>query len=299
VAWYYYRDNLTQAEVADRLHVSRPTVARLLERARQTGVVSIHIDTTGVGGLDLPQRLRERYGLKDVVVVPQPAPATSGETTNSRIALAGAQYLRRHLAPGSVIGVGWGDTVVRTLTALPPSMLNGVTFATLTGGIDAYTSRVAGSGGAGLNNLVRFVPAPLIASSARLARALRKEPAVTEVLDAARNADATLLGIGAASPTATILQNGVIDEEQLRRYVEQGAVGDIVGDWYDAAGRLLAVDLQALRVGLSIAELPKMRNVIAVAGGTDKADAISGALAGSYLDVLVTTEDVARDLLAR
>jgi lsr operon transcriptional repressor len=299
VAWYYYRDNLTQAQIADRLHVSRPTVARLLDRARQTGVVSINIDTTGVGGLDLPQRLRDRYGLRDVVVVPQPSPAASGETTNSRIALAGAQYLRRHLSPGAVIGVGWGDTVVRTLTALPPSTLNGVTFATLTGGIDAYTSRLAGSGGAGLNNSVRFVPAPLIASSARLAKALRKEPVVTEVLDAARNADATLIGIGSASPTATILQNGVIDEVQLRQYIEQGAVGDIVGDWYDAAGRLLAVDLQALRVGLSIAELPEMRNVIAVAGGIDKADAISGALAGAYLDVLVTTEDVARDLLAR
>src|SRR3954468_18336186 len=124
VAWYYYRDNLTQAQIADRLHVSRPTVARLLERARQTGVVSINIDTTGGGGLALPQRLRERYGLQDVVVVPQPAPASSGETTNSRIALAGAQSLRRHLTPGAVIGVGWGDTVVRTLTALPPSTLN-------------------------------------------------------------------------------------------------------------------------------------------------------------------------------
>lgn len=298
VAWYYYRDALTQAEIAERLHVSRPTVARLLERARQTGIVTIDIDTTGVGGLELSGALRSRYGLHDVVIVPQVGRAISGETTNTRLARAAAQYLRRYLVPGGVIGVGWGDTVLRTLLSLPRQQLRGMSFATLTGGIDAYTTQVSGASNSGLSDFIRFVPSPLLASSPQIAQVLRQERAVTSVLDLARSADATLIGVGAAIANATILQNGVVTEAQLYDYQLKGAVGDILGEWYDERGRVLAVDLQKVRVGIEIRELRAMKNVIAVAGGIDKVAAIKGALGGDYVDILVTTEDVARELIA-
>lgn len=298
VAWMYFRDSLTQAQIAERLHVSRATVARMIERAKQVGVVTIDIDTTGVGGLELAGAIRARYRLDDVVVVPQLGRAISGETTNTRIAQEAAQYLRRYLRPEAVIGVGWGDTVLRTLLALRPDSLRGVTFATLTGGIDAYTTKVRGTSNNGLAEFIRFVPSPLLASSPEMAAMLRKEHAVTAVIELARSADATLIGIGGAIPNATILQNGVVTEEQLIDYQVKGAVGDILGEWYDQRGRVLAVDLQKVRVGIAIRDLRAMRNVIAVAGGIDKLDAIRGALAGEYLDVLITTEDVARELAA-
>lgn len=296
VAWYYYRDNLTQAEIAQRLHVSRPTVARLLERARQSGIVTIDINTTGVGGLELAADLRSRYRLKDVVIVPQLGRAMSGEVTNTRIARAAAQFLKRYLVPGAVIGVGWGDTVLRTLLTLPPQGLKGVTFATLTGGIDAYTTKVSGTANTGLSDYIRFVPSPLLASSPQIAQVLRQEPAVTAVIELAKSAEATLIGIGGAISNATILQNGVVTEAQLHDYQLKGAVGDILGEWYDTRGRVLAVDLQKVRVGIEIRELRAMKNVIGVAGGIDKIAAIRGALEGEYLDILVTSEDVAREL---
>jgi len=195
-----------------------------------------------------------------------------------------------------VVGVGWGDTVLRTLLALRPESLKGMTFATLTGGIDAYTMKVNGTSNNGLAEFIRFVPSPLLASSPEMAAMLRMERAVTSVIDLAKSADATLIGIGGAIPNATILQNGVVTEEQLYDYQIKGAVGDILGEWYDQRGRVLAVDLQKVRVGIAIRDLRSMRNVIAVAGGIDKLDAIRGALAGEYIDVLVTTEDVAREL---
>jgi len=297
VAWYYYRDNLTQADIAQLLHVSRPTVTRLLERARQTGIVTIEIDTRGAGGLELVHELRSRYQLADVVIVPEAGRSTSGEATNTRLARAGAQYLRRFLVPGAVIGIGWGDTVLRTLFAIPRQQLTGVSFATVTGGIDAYTTKVSGAGNTGLSDLIRFVPSPLLASSPQIARAIRQERAVTQVLELAKASDATLIGIGAADATATILQNGVVTAAQLADYQTKGAVGDIVGEWYDQRGRLLAVDLQKVRVGIAIRDLRAMKNVIGIAGGIDKAVAIRGALEGGYLDILVTTEDVARELV--
>ena len=42
-AWLYYHHDLTQAEIAKQLQVSRPTVANLLARARNRGMVRISL----------------------------------------------------------------------------------------------------------------------------------------------------------------------------------------------------------------------------------------------------------------
>ena len=298
VAWHYYRDDMTQAQIAEKFGVSRPTVARLLERARSSGVVTINIETNGIGGMELSNALREKYGLQDVAIVPQIETGNSGEATNSRVAMEGAQYLRRFLTPGAVVGVGWGDTVLRTLLRLRRPELAGVTFATLTGGIDAYTMAIKGAANNGIAEYIRFIPAPLLASSPNIAQALRQERMVTDVIELARGADATIIGIGGALNHATILQNGLITEQQLDRYRGQGAVGDILAQWYDADGNVLEMGLEQSRVGISIQELRDMPNVIAVAGGIDKLAATRGALNGRFAKVLITTEDVARGLVA-
>lgn len=299
VAWYYYRDSLTQAQIADRMHISRPTVARLLERARQSGVVAIDIDTSHVGGLELSLHLQEKYNLEGVVVVPQLGAAPSGEATNSRVAQQAAQYVGRFLRPGVTVGVGWGDTVRRTLLALRRSSLPGVTFAALTGGVEVYMGNVGAAAGDNLAVNMRFVPSPLLASSPAMADALRQEKEVTSVLELAQSADITLIGVGGAIPNATILERGMVSQEQLLDYQKRGAVGDIIGEWYDEHGSPVPIDMQRVRIGLEISELRSMKKVVAAAGGIDKVAAISGALAGGYLDVLITTEDVAVALAGR
>lgn len=43
VAYMYYDENMTQQEIADKLGVSRPSVSRMLQKARQNGIVEIKI----------------------------------------------------------------------------------------------------------------------------------------------------------------------------------------------------------------------------------------------------------------
>jgi Transcriptional regulator, contains sigma factor-related N-terminal domain len=297
VAWYYYKDNLTQAAIAERLSVSRATAARLLERARARGIVKIDINTEALGAFHLSGRLKERYGLQDVLVVPRLESDTSAGVTNTRVAQAGAQYLRTCLRPGTVLGVGWGDTVVRTLIALSRESLDGVRLATLTGGIDAYLRTLAAGSTNGVLERIDIIPAPLLASSAHIAEALRAESTVRSVMDRAREADVALIGIGGALPDATAVYHGLVTTEQLQDYIAKGAIGDILGEWYDERGEVLAIDLQPIRIGLSIRALRDMTKVVAVAGGVAKTPAIRGALHGGYVDVLVTTEDVALALV--
>ncbi|MGQ9622992.1 MAG: MarR family transcriptional regulator [Candidatus Caldatribacteriaceae bacterium] len=43
VAWLHYQEGYSQNDIADMLHLSRPKVSRLLDRAREKGIVRFFI----------------------------------------------------------------------------------------------------------------------------------------------------------------------------------------------------------------------------------------------------------------
>ncbi len=43
VSRYYYESNLSEEQIANRLHLSRSKVSRILKQAREVGVVQINI----------------------------------------------------------------------------------------------------------------------------------------------------------------------------------------------------------------------------------------------------------------
>ena len=42
-AWYYYLENMTQQKISELLGISRIRVIKLLEKARQTGIIQFKI----------------------------------------------------------------------------------------------------------------------------------------------------------------------------------------------------------------------------------------------------------------
>lgn len=297
-AWLYYKDGLTQAEIADRLFVSRATVGRLLEAARTEGIVRFEISADHLAAFQLSEDLRARFGLADAVVVPRSTGTISRDQTNDRVAEAGAEFLKRFLRPGAVIGIGWGDTVVRLLFALNRDSLEGVTIVAIAGGIDSYVRDVYARNANGLNNHLRIIPAPLLASSPRIAAALRQDESVTSATRLAESAVATLTGIGSSVPGASAVRAGLFTDEQVASFREMGGVGDMLGEWFDARGRLIRGATSDRKIGLGIERLRQMPNVIGVAGGIDKVPSIAGAIHGGFLRVLITDEDTAEALLA-
>ena len=66
-AWYYYKDELTQDEIARRLSMSRASVGRLLDRARRVGLVSINLNTEYLDAFELSGELRQTFGLAEAL----------------------------------------------------------------------------------------------------------------------------------------------------------------------------------------------------------------------------------------
>lgn len=296
-AWLYYVDELTQAQVASRLFVSRQTVGRLLEAARQHGIVRVELDARYLAALQLATRLRRNFNLRDAIVVPSGDSRLSRGRINERVAAALAAYVRRYLHPGVVVGVGWGDSVSRALALLPDDSLHGVTFASA-GGSTVAVSKVLADNPEVIRRL-KTVPAPLVVSTPEVARAFRAEKAVSEVFDVARSATVTLTGVGSTGSDSSAVLAGVITEDDVERYAALGAVGDMLGEWYDAWGRVVTTPTSERRIGLSLDELRRMPNVVGVAAGTSKVDAIRGAVVGRYIKVLVTDEPTAEALLEK
>jgi lsr operon transcriptional repressor len=290
-AWLYHVDGLTQAEVAERLYVSRPTVGRLLERAQASGIVHVEIDAHRLAAVEVAVRLQRRFGLDEAIVVPSDPRGDDRDRGNERLATAAAERLRGYLHPGSVVGVAWGDAVQRTLAHLPAPALAGVTLATLTGGIDYISQRIIGHPAIGGH--LRAIPAPLIVTNPEMARALREEPGVRDVLDLGRGA-----GIGTALPDSSAVRAGLVSDAEVAAFAAHGAVGDMLGEWFDAQGRVVAGATSQRRIGIELEELRAMPNVVGIAGGREKVAAIRGVLGGGYINVLVTDEGVAQELVA-
>src|SRR5580692_3473793 len=75
VAWFYYKDELTQDEIAKRLSVSRASVGRMLDRARRVGLVTINLNADHLNAFEVSRQLRATFGLSEALVVPDHAAA--------------------------------------------------------------------------------------------------------------------------------------------------------------------------------------------------------------------------------
>jgi lsr operon transcriptional repressor len=303
VAWYYYKDELTQDEIARRLSVSRASVGRLLDRARKVGLVSITLNAEYLDAFELSGELRRTFGLAEALVVPdhEKEPADH-HTLNARIGLGGAQFMSTHLRPGGSLGVGWGETVSRVIAATNFGAVGPVHMVTLTGGVEGYLPTILSSKGevsaeSSEVTSATVIPTPIMASTPALAAALRDEPTVQQVLKQACGVEHALVGVGTPAPDATIVHMGYLNPADVRGLRERGVVGDILGQFFDADGNVVELPIHDRRIGIELSDLVHVPKVVGVAGGLHKAQAILGALHGGFLDVLVTNELVAIRLL--
>ncbi|MFE7062679.1 sugar-binding transcriptional regulator [Sutcliffiella sp. NPDC057660] len=295
VAWYYYKDNLTQNEIAKTLEISRTKVVRLLERARMEGVVQFHIRGMGTNCLSMEKEFKDAFSLANAFIIPTPP---NMEDLSDSLSRAASQYLHHKLQPDDLIGLGWGKAVSRTIDYLTLDPNLNVCVVTLTGGVNYYLhNRSSTDRGMEKFHHISIIPAPFLASSEEMAESFLSEPSIKEILELGTLSKYILVGIGGVSPDATIIQEEKMTLNELTFIKQQHAVGDILGQFYDREGKVIALPHHKRLIGLNINRLKEMNNVLAVAGGEKKLDAIYGALKGGYIHTLVTDETTARALM--
>lgn len=95
VARRYYQQGRSKVDIAQELGLSRFKVARLLDQARDTGLVRIEIRSSGPVEVDLSVRLRDRYQIPAAVAATPPGDGTSVEVRRAWPSLPHVTWRRR------------------------------------------------------------------------------------------------------------------------------------------------------------------------------------------------------------
>ncbi|MCC8116367.1 MAG: sugar-binding transcriptional regulator [Planctomycetes bacterium] len=292
-AWYYYIENLTQQKVSELLGISRMRVIRLLEKARTTGVIQFNIRKDSTRRMESEKALADRYQLKDAFIVPNAA-ETSQEAMNANIARAAAIYINDRLEDNRFINIGYGDTPSRVLNVLATMAEEPISCISLTGGVNNYLPNMQSNV---FNARLYRIPAPLIVSAREMVEAIRQEYSLEEIYRMLTPSAFSVIGIGGLNADATIFKGGILNNNEMLLLKRQGAVGDVLSHFLDARGELVDTGIEEKLLSTPLPTLKKLQNVIGVAAGAAKAEAIRAALLGEYLDVLITDEDTAEALL--
>lgn len=303
VAEMYYLEQKNQAEIAKFIGVTRSMVSRLLTEARESGIVEIRVRRLVQSDHELGLALMECFGLKDASVVT--FAHTGGEHLLSALGSAGAQMLKRYLAPNMVLGLAWGTSISATVDAFETSNRMPVKVVQLVGAMGARNMEYDGHDlvarmSEKIGGEAYYLNAPYLCQSAEMAKSLLETKSVRETINLGRKADVALLGVGTTTAEySSFYLAGYISQQELQRLRREGAVGDVGGLHFDAQGGPASEDFSDRLVSIRRKELLAIPVRLGVAGGEGKVDAIVGALRGRYLNVLVTDSMTARKILDR
>lgn len=298
-AWLYYLEELTQGEVAQKLGVSRSTVIRLLQHAKDEGLVQISLNVS-TDTFRAERDLERLYGLRKVRIVP----AAGDEATQKRwLGHVAAEVMAGLVGDGAVIAVSWGTTLLSMADALTGrSTVSGAQIVALIGGLHNAThgtnpSEVAEQLGQFFNAPARALYAPVYVGDAQTAESLAADPGVQGTLDLARSASLVVCSLGTLGDAATMMRLGYIDRQQKEFLRRQGAVGEIACRWIDGQGRPVRLPPSINPIGISLDDLRRIPERLLVAGGREKRDVILAGLRGGYATSFVTDESTAAFLL--
>jgi deoxyribonucleoside regulator len=299
IAVMYYRDELTHREIAARLGMSRQKVGRYLQAARDEGLIDIQIKSPLLYAAELEARLESKFGLKEAVVV---SPAWEGEdAVKEALGMAGAEFLERHVQPGDILGVSWGSTVLEVARHLRPMSREDITVLQLNGSMDVgsvstrapYTVElVARAFGAQMITL----SAPMMVDRPEILESLLSDSQIAAALSLAQESTVALFGVGDVSERSSPFKVGYYNDQLLSQLRADGAVGEIVGRFYDSQGRPCSPELQRRTLAVDLENLKQKRLSIAIAGLTYKKDAILAMLRGKFCNALITDEATAQAL---
>jgi DNA-binding transcriptional regulator LsrR (DeoR family) len=91
---------------------------------------------------------------------------------------------------------------------------------------------------------------------------------------------------------------GFVTETEIAELVAAGAVGNFLGYFYDAQGRVVDHPVNARVIGLSPDEARRIPTRVMISGGPDKVRMLGVMLSRGWVTGLVTDEASAEALLA-
>ena len=295
VARMAYQQNKTLTEIASETGMNRWRVSKLLQEAHDCGMVRIEIVPRFARQPEIEARLIERFRLRDAIVVTR---SLDSDHETERVARAAGQYLAALQPQPQSVGVSWGRTMSAVAHWLAPQWNDGVTVIQINGTValkanGPRTNDVAETFARKGNGRYLPLPVPSIVGEKETRTVLEKDRIVADVLAAARQAEVLCFSLGKVDRESVLVTSGNVTEAEMDGLIAAGAVGDVLGRFFDAEGRIVDRSLDERTVGLSLADLTGHRHTVGIVAGSAKHPAVLSALGAGFLNVIVTDQDTA------
>ena len=296
IAREHYIVGKTRVEIAEELGLSRFKVGRLLDDAVKSGIVTFEISVPGPVDVELSLELQRRYGLNRAVVVR--TPTDSPEAVQEELGRVGAELLAEISTAEDVIGMTAGRTLgqlARSLETLTASEV--VQLAGVAGPMQATGVEVIRRVGETAKSRGWTIYAPLVASDPEAAAAIRRQHDVQQTMNQFHRVTLALVAIGSWSPPdSQFHDNPALSAADHAMLLKLGVQADIGSILIDRNGKLVDA-IQDRCIAIEAAGLRAIPEVIGVAGGALKSDAVRAALASGLINSLVTDLSLATRLL--
>lgn len=304
VSELYYKQNYSQKQISEKLHIHRTEISRLLKRAREIGVVKINVSPPpNRENENLKKFLCRNFNLKQAIVVPTEADSDYHDDLES-IAVYTNTLLNDLIKNNCVIGLSWGETIKKVIDNFFLSKkAKKVSVLPLIGSpmgkldiscqanhlVHRLCDKIP-------NSRLFYLDSPVFINSVRVMREILATETNRSTVQSWEKVNIALVGIGSAKMVDNYNWRAFYKKEKAQEIYKNSMVGDVLSQPFSLKGKEYRAKYPNL-VGASLIQLRNMNTVIGVATGERKIEAIVGGLNASLFDILVTTDKVARQIL--
>ena len=295
VATLYYKNKLSQQEIAKKLSISRPWVSKLLSRAEDLGIVKIEINSPVTGNSQLEEALKEKYGLSYAGVI------STKDQNRDYVAQAAADYFISQLKQKDVVGVGWGNAVSRFIKELHPISFPDVQTVPLAGSFGESFEALPTYNTLQLANTIggtaKMLHIPAFCSSKEEYETLISNEHTRQILNLGEHADILLMGLGSFESTILTCYN-ILNDQEIAELKAAHAIGDVALQFLTRAGETVETEATKHLIKADIFKAAKNARVsIGVADGLHKVQIIDVALNLKLVNSFFTDEETALALV--
>lgn len=298
IARRYYIEGASKSDIATEFGLSRFKVARMLDKARSTGLVRIELHYDGEIDLALSVELASHLGLPRCLVIDSPEGDES--LLRANLGRVAAGLLEEITDESDVLGLAWSRTTMAmrsALTSLAPCAVVQLTGALSRPDVDESSIELVRDVARITRGPAFYFYAPMIVPEPETARSLRMQPEVAQAIERHERLTKAVVTTGAWMPA----QSTVVDALTRGEYEqdrEAGVVAEVCGIQLDADGHPMCTTLSERIIGIAADQLRSVPEIITIAYGEAKVTAVQAVVRGGFVTSLVTHAPLARALLA-
>lgn len=243
----------------------------------------------------MEEKLKRQFGLDEVMIVH--GDSDQSPWVKKELGKFCANGIKQRLLEKNIIAVTGGTTTLEAAEAMTADFSGGkeIIFVPARGGLGENLLNQANSivakmaANTGSKHKLLYAPDQI---SRETHESILKEPAISEVLQLIKAPTIVLHGIGEA---ITMAKRRSTPEEEFQKIKEGKATAEAFGYYFNEDGHIVH---RVSTIGLQLEDLASARDVVAVAGGASKGQAIRSYLRGTpKVTVLVTDEAAAEQLV--